>query len=130
MKKNKGGRPSKLTPELTEDICKLLRSGAMIDAACLSSGITKETFFQWMKLGISETDSPHKQFSDSVKRALADAENSMVDGIRNAGQTQWQALAWLLERRFRNKWGRHLLGEETKSTTSSSPPSVKPKTLA
>lgn len=122
------GRPSKIDPEVTKTVSNLLRAGAMIDAACSSAGISRDTFYEWLKRGRTDKSGPYKDFADTIKKALADAENSLVAGIRKAGGQQWQALAWLLERRFRERWGRDLPGSETRPIANSTPPTVKPKT--
>ena len=47
------GRPSKLTPEITEALCEALRTGLTYEDACLSTGIGVETFRRWRVLGES-----------------------------------------------------------------------------
>lgn len=129
MAGKKIGRPSKaLDAKMVKALTDLLRAGAMIDAACSSVGISRTSFFDWMKRGREDKSGIYNEFADSVKKALADAENSLVAGIRLAGTTQWQANAWLLERRFRERWAKDSPGAETKPIASSTPPAVKPKT--
>ena len=130
-RKAKAGRPSKIfDAEMIATLADLLRSGAMIDSACAAVGIHRDSFFEWMKRGRLEESGPYKDFSDTIKKALADAENSLVSGIRAAGSMQWQAMAWLLERRFRERWGKDTSGEGMKSSGNSTPPKVKAKTSA
>ena len=47
----KQGRPTKLTPELREEIVELLKAGNYIKTACAVVGINKTTFYQWLKKG-------------------------------------------------------------------------------
>lgn len=47
------------------------------------------------------------EFATSVKKALADAEMNQLNLILlEARKGTWQAAAWYLERRFRDRWGR------------------------
>ena len=46
------------------------------------------------------------EFYELVKSAEAEAEAKAVSLIRDAGEKTWQAAAWYLERKFKDKWGR------------------------
>jgi hypothetical protein len=122
-KKKKMGRPSGLTPEIQETLCLALRNGNFVDTACIIAGISKQTFYTWAKLGNKEQPGePHREFLDSIKKALAEAESSAILAIRGAGRFQWQALAWFLERRFRDKWAKNSdLGTATPNVNAASP---------
>lgn len=103
-KKNKGGRPTKLTPELIEEICKLIRIGAYIETACNFNGIHKDTYYRWAKDGARAKSGLKKEFYDSIKKAVAFAEANLIGRINEAGRQQWQAYAWIAERRFPERW--------------------------
>lgn len=117
---NKGGRPTKLTPELQEEICKAIRAGNYIETAAAFAGISKNTLYEWMKRGarekerlaknprakVKKSEAPFVEFSDAVEKALAAAEVRDVMLIGKAAETQWQAAAWRLERKFPERWGR------------------------
>lgn len=119
--RNKGGRPTKLTPELQEEICKIIRAGNYIETAAAYVGISKNTIYDWMRRGAREkerlkknprakmkkSEAPFVEFSDSIEKALAYAEVRDVAIIGKAAETQWQAAAWRLERKFRDRWGRN-----------------------
>lgn len=103
------GRPTKLTPERQETICKAIRAGAYIETAAQFAGIEKPTLYLWMKKGhaCKSARNPHARFLNAVEKALADAEMRDVLVIDKAGQEgNWQASAWRLERKFPRKWGR------------------------
>lgn len=118
---NKGGRPTKLTPEIQEEICKVIRSGNYIETAAAYAGVHKSSIYEWMKRGAREKDRLRKNpkarmkkseaiyvdFSDAIEKALAHAEIRDVAIIGKAAETQWQAAAWRLERKFRDRWGRN-----------------------
>lgn len=113
-------RPTKLTPELQEDVLKVIRSGNYIETACAYVGINKSTFYDWIKRGAREKDrvaknpkarvrkdeQPFVDFSNAVERALAHAEIRDVAIIGKAAEENWQAAAWRLERKFSDRWGR------------------------
>jgi hypothetical protein len=45
-----------------------------------------------------------RQFLGAVKKALAEKAAEAVEGIERAGGSSWQALAWLLERKYPELW--------------------------
>ena len=50
----RAGRPSKLTPELKEEILTAIRDGGCTYAdACLKVGINESTFHRWKQKGIA-----------------------------------------------------------------------------
>lgn len=114
------GRPSKLTPEIQEEILRIIKSGNYIETACAYVGINKTTFYDWLKKGAREKDrvaqNPRAKvkkdlqiyvdFSNAVEKALAQAEIRDVAIIGKAAEENWQAAAWRLERKFPERWGR------------------------
>jgi hypothetical protein len=46
------------------------------------------------------------QFWRDVKKAEARAENAAIQTIQKASEKNWQASAWWLERKFKDRWGR------------------------
>jgi len=115
-----GGRPTKLTPDLQDELVRVLRVGNYAETACAYVGLNKTTFYDWMKRGARAQDKlkkdpdaeiPHGEeiyieFSNAIKKAEADAEARDVLIIGKAAESQWQAAAWRLERKFPEKWGR------------------------
>jgi hypothetical protein len=121
------GRPTKLTPEVQEDICRAVRAGNYLETAARRCGLAKSTLYLWLSRGAKElqrldanprarmrkSEAPFVAFSDAVKKAEADAETKAVATIMLAGQTQWQAMAWYLERKYHKRWGRRQRTELT-----------------
>jgi len=107
--KNKGGRPTKLTPLIQEEVCKALKAGMYMETAAAYAGIDKDTLYDWLKKGARGESPEHAKFSDAVKRAVAEAELTDLLMIKKAAsEGTWQAAAWRLERRFRERWGRSI----------------------
>ena len=103
--KKKLGRPSKLTPELQAQIILALRAGNYIEVAAAHVGIDKVTLYAWLREG-ARHPGRHREFSHAVLKAQAEAHVMDVARIAKAAQTQWQAAAWRLERKFPAQWGR------------------------
>ena len=100
------GRPEKIDADIQAKICRTIRSGAYIETAAAYAGITKETFYKWLKRGKKDSSGPYREFSDAVGKALAEAELRDILRIDKAAESQWTAAAWRLERRFPERWAR------------------------
>jgi transposase len=102
------GRKSKLTPQLIKDAVKLLKGGSYVSTVCEFIGIDPSTWYRWMREGKKAKSGLKSQFYHAIKKADAEAEIRMVTDIQkiaNENQT-WQALAWMLERKYPERWGR------------------------
>ena len=102
-----GGRPPKLTPELQADIVGLVQAGNYLETAAHLAGVNVSTVRMWLRQG-AQAKSPDKytRFLAVVRKAEAYAEAHGVQRVRAHGATHWQAEAWFLERRYRDRWGR------------------------
>lgn len=105
-RKRCGGRPTKLTPQLHLEIVKFIEAGNYIETAAAVAGVSPSTLRHWIRRGARQRDGPYRLFSEAVKRAEARAEASALVRIRQAGEKNWTAEAWYLERKFPHKWGR------------------------
>jgi Xaa-Pro aminopeptidase len=109
---------TKLTPERRDVIVKALEAGNYDEVAAQAAGVSKASFYNWLKRGEAElervesapnarmrqSERPFVDFLDAVTRARAQAEPEMVARIKELGQQDWRALAWFLERRFSGRW--------------------------
>lgn len=113
-----GGRPRKLTPELQEQICDLVRRGKPIDVVCGAAGIDESTISKWRKeLRDPETDpeiaAQLEEFFKSVARAGFEGQLLLLDridvgdekGVSNGPAKNAQ---WLLERIWPTKYAPRL----------------------
>ena len=98
MKKSNAGRKSKKTVAEVERLLDNLRHGMSQAAAISQSGIGKTTFYNWLK-----TDD---EFKTDVESAEDFAEAVQIAQIKALGEAKmdWRAYAWLLERRFPDRW--------------------------
>lgn len=103
-------RPSKLTPEVEERIIKALLAGSHVATAARCAGVHPATFYRWMERGdpsgTRRADRPYRLFAARAEQTMAEAEVRQVARINKAGETRWEAHAWLLARRYPERWGR------------------------
>jgi transposase len=106
-----GGRPSKaeqlLTPEMLEQIARLLLEGNFKETVADFLGVDRKTWWNWEQRGQREPNSIYEEFFHVVKRASAGAEIALLRSIRH-GAPGWQSNAWVAERRFPQRWGKRV----------------------
>ena len=125
------GRRTRLKPEIAQKIINALRGGSTKLAAIGSVGVPESTFYGWLERGERARSGRFLEFSESVKKAEADAAirnatlvqkaamgvdvlekttrtmpNGSIVVTEKKSQPQWQAAAWWLERKFPDEWGR------------------------
>lgn len=83
-KKEKPGQPTKLTEEITEDLCNLLRMGNFFSTALVLSGIPTSTFHNWIKWGKERPESEYGKFLEAVERAIEEATVRDLQVVDNA----------------------------------------------
>jgi hypothetical protein len=104
---NPHGRPSKLTKQRQENIAAMIEDGHSIGAAARSTGITVQTFFNWMERGEQQDEGVYGDFFDRITRARGVGESRYLDAIVDiAKETNDTAtLMTLLKSRYPNSWG-------------------------
>lgn len=121
------GRPSKLTPELQQQIVQLITAGCYPEVAAGACGISRTTFYEWMQRAAGEhPDRPATDellaFADAISEAVDKSEARLVlrlaeyiEGRRKGKRKPWVksrigtgqviAMQWQLSRRFPDRWG-------------------------
>ena len=97
---------TKLTDKLCDEICNDIKAGVPIKHAAISHGITEVTFYNWYNQGKTAKSGAKKQFYDKVEEAKSVAITLRARRIYKAGETNWQADAWWLERVDPENFGR------------------------
>lgn len=105
------GRPTKLTEARHRKIVADIRAGNFAQIAAVASGITEQTYYNWLSWGqrdlasedVDKHSSIYAEFFESVKAAEAEAEVKQVRELQR--DEKWQRRAWWLERRFPKRWG-------------------------
>jgi transposase len=99
QRKRRGGRV-RFTPELAERIVALARFGNHRDTICHAADITTATLNRWL------ADRHRAAFREAFLHAEAEAESRNLSVIARAAGEDWHAAAWLLERRYPDRWAR------------------------
>ena len=94
------GRPSKLTPQVTEQLVQALRLGNSCKHSAIYAGIDEATLRRWMARGRVEREGPHAELNKAVIEAEAKAQIVAMGCITKAIRDgDWKAATWLLERK-------------------------------
>jgi transposase len=98
MTEERRGRPPVMTEEVQEDILRTIRLGLHADRAALAHGISSGTLRSFKKR--------NPDFAARMKSAEADAENGFLSRLLMHTDKQWTACAWMLERRWPERWAK------------------------
>jgi hypothetical protein len=100
VKRRPRGQPTKYTKRTVDKILKAIREGNTYEVSAKLAGISYPTLAEWRN--------KYPDFSEALKEADEDGERVLLDRIKTAGIEPkfWQANAWILERRFPDRWAR------------------------
>lgn len=99
------GRPSRFTQELQDKIVAGVRMGLTKCVASELAGVPVGTFKDWMAWGLDGRE-PYAAFSAAIQKAVAESEAMLLSTIKDASKKEWTAAAWIMERRFPERWAR------------------------
>jgi len=97
----KGGSRRKINAEITAKLVEAIKAGSTYRLACQYAGIGHTTFYETLQ---SNTD-----FADIIKGAEASGAMKFLSRITDASELQWQAAAWMLERRHPEEYGKRVV---------------------
>lgn len=106
MGKNKGGRPTKLTPEIHEKIVSLMRAGNYLETAALACGLKPHTVRSWLREAANQKSGAKRKFLIAVREAMAEPETRDMSVIDIAASSDWRAAAWRLEHRYPQRFSK------------------------
>lgn len=135
MAKSKTGRKRVFTPDIIAILVEAFKAGLSNADACTAAGVSEAAFYDWMKSGDERKSPVFSEFSETIKKAKLEYKKSLLrkmldastqkqviieekrrydaDGnllsrevIQKAAPPPWQPIAWLLERRYRDEFGR------------------------
>lgn len=93
------GRPrSTMTPENVEAILRTVRLGMYPDRAAQMHGVNASSLRSFRDT--------NEEFRTALEKAESDAENSFLGRMIRHTETQWTAVAWMLERRWPERWAK------------------------
>lgn len=93
----------RLTAEGIQTALKLCRAGLPDYQIAAVLGVSRETYSRWVNH--PKTDN-QRQLSHALKKADAEREAALVSRIMRASDDTWQAAAWLLERRYPERYAK------------------------
>lgn len=102
-------RPIKLTEKLIKEVCTYIENGLSNIDACRMAGMSESAFYEYQQRGKNpeEKNPIFEEFVESIKKALIKFKLYHLQKIRIAGDSgTWQASAWLMERKFKEEFGR------------------------
>lgn len=95
------GRPCLLTKHREAILLKGIEDGMPLKHAAMLAGVSYDSLNRWRIKGESEfAPSEFRDFCKALQHAEAVAMHRLVALINTAGQSDWKAAAWTLERRF------------------------------
>jgi hypothetical protein len=101
-------RPTKLTPDVQQDLVYALSEGAAIAHACDYAGISERTYYDWMARGEAGEEA-FAQFLQTITRARGRGVLRHLGTISRASEAgSWQAAGWLLQHRYPQEYGAKL----------------------
>ena len=98
---------AKITPELIELIKGHLTEGNYDVVAAQAAGITRQTFYNWIRKGKADKEGIYFDFYRMVEGAKAEGEVNLIKIIKKASGRSWTAAAWILERSRPERWALH-----------------------
>jgi transposase len=99
------GPATTCTAEVRDLIVHAVQKGALFETAAAYAGIEKETFRAWLKKGRAGK-SPYDELVAGLDMAVCSFEVNALRLINAHACGDWHAAAWLLERKFPERWGR------------------------
>ena len=92
-----------------ERLLEAIRKGLTIEDACDYAGIVKQTYYNWLNKDVEtiKDEVAKKNFVDyldALKKAQSECQMYCLDFIMK--DKSWQSKAWLLERRFPDRWAK------------------------
>lgn len=107
-----GRGKEKLTKDGIRTALKLCRAGLPDCQIAAALGVRAETFSIWRNHPKTENQT---QLSKAMKKADAEREAALVTRIMRASDNTWQAAAWLLERRYPDRYAKPVRPVEDRS---------------
>jgi hypothetical protein len=93
---------------MQEKLCRIIRAGNYAETAAAACGINRDTLREWIKRGAREGAGRYHDLAVAIDEASGHAEVRAVAIIGKAAETQWQAAAWMLERKHPDRWGKRI----------------------
>lgn len=106
------GAREKLTQDGIKTALRLCKCGLPDCQIAAALGVKAQTFCLWRNHPKTKNQI---QLSEAMKKADAEREAALVSRIMRASDDTWQAAAWLLERRYPDRYAKPVRPVEDKS---------------
>lgn len=106
------GAREKLTQDGIKTALRLCKCGLPDCQIAAALGVKAQTFSLWRNHPKTKNQI---QLSEALKKADAEREAALVTRIMRASDKSWQAAAWLLERRYPDRYAKPVRPVEDKS---------------
>lgn len=120
-------RPTKCTPDVTAQVCGALRLTDNVNRACVHAGISKATFYEWIRRG-KGGEEPFVDFLDATMRAREESVLRLEGLVLRAAERDWRCALEILRRRDPDHWAvtrtEHAQVEQEPETHRYSPPDI------
>jgi hypothetical protein len=100
---------------MIEQICDLIIEGKPLARAAMLTNISESTLYRWLALGKEiDAEEIYCELVKRVREATECSEFELLQNMRIAGMKteNWRATAWMLERRFPEKYGKNVNGQD------------------
>jgi transposase len=103
------GRKTLLYSESKDRLLDAITKGLTINDACEYAGISEQTYYNWLNKDVSsikneEDKKKYLEFLESLKKAQSECQMYCLDFLMK--DKSWQSKAWVLERRFPDRWAK------------------------
>jgi len=103
------GRKTKLQDDIQKRLLSAIEKGLSIIDSCEYAGISEKTYYNWLNKDIETIKDAAEQkkfiqFLQNIKKAQSECQMYCLDFIMK--DKSWQSKAWLLERRFPDRWAK------------------------
>ena len=98
MRPYQTGSPTKRNAKLITKLPEAIEAGAPFGLACAAADVCCDTFNEWRR-----ADS---ELARQVEQAAANGALTRLKKIERHGEDNWNALAWMLERRYPREFSR------------------------
>jgi len=103
------GRKLKIEDDIQQRLLEAIERGLTIADACIYAGISEKTYYNWLNKDISLIKDEKErerfvQFLQSLKKAQSECQMYCLDFLMK--DKSWQSKAWVLERRFPDRWAK------------------------
>ena len=96
-----------LNAKIIKTISAAISNGLSFEYAAITAGINRRTFYVWRKKAKGAKSGVFKELHEALEIADALFVQRSLALISAHGKQNWQAIAWLLERRHPEMFGRY-----------------------